>query len=851
MESIRNILLTALLASLLSACGGRGTASLPETEDAVTGLHASAAGMELELSSDSFIYGGRAEGLSLLVSEQEDGSLLAEISLERAEQLRAVYFTIAYDTEHWHAVESAAAADFADADELISLGVLDTATAMHHGQLFVHPQNADGFSGSGVVASVRFAPGARDALREAAKAPSGPGSRSDISYVYGSTFGLFWHYYNQGDYDQNGEVNISDLTPLGIHLREAGPWSPASIQGVIDGDGNGEINLADITPIGSNFGARISSYNLYASDDIADYPATGGASTIEPYATKELGDYQLEDKDHPGPLPKDGRLFYWGSIIAAGISGGEDYNFYWVRPSDGEAEGTASYILASPFYSEFFGDSLEPPAITVDGISGSGRFDEPMLLEPGGEYKVNVIDPLLGDLSTDPQMRYRVVQGDGAPWPHATLSNSDAILRVATDAPQGNDELRLQYFFGLLSYDQGMLGGLPDEDGPRGLTLRSGPPLMPPSALLAADVLQGEAPLTVQFDGTGSSSPNGEIRFYNWEFDLYGSSFGFSNEAQPQYTYEEPGVYVVELRVNDDWVQQASTQQVVKVLPAGGTDPVASILADVRDGDIPLTINFSAEYSQAAAGRSIVKYEWDLDGDEGNGFELDTGIEPSAQMTYTVAGLLTTRVRVTDDMGATAEAELAIVPLEPFSYPPDMDLVIDVTEGSSPLTVNFDGSGTTDPDGTIVKWGWDFNGDGDLELFDLSDPVATSMESFTYETSGAFRGYFYAWDNDDNLGVFPFVIRTDGAPTAALEYPGGPFFGTPKTIEFDASASTDAGGSIVEYRWDFEDDGVVDLTTTEPLVSHEFTMPGFPIVRVTVVDDDGLTDFYRQTFSIY
>ncbi|MEZ5337575.1 MAG: PKD domain-containing protein [bacterium] len=850
MESIRNILLIALLASLLSACGGRGSTSLPEAEVAASGLHASSAGMEVELSADSFIFGGKAEELGLVVSEQEDGSLLAEVSLERAEQLRAVYFTIAYDTQHWHAVESAASAEFADPAELISLGVLDTAAGMHHGQLFVHPQAAEGFSGSGVVARVRFAPGALTQQRSIAKAPQGPGSRSDISFSASSTIGLFWHYYNQGDYDQNGEVNISDLTPLGIHLKESGPWSPASIQGVVDGDGNNEINLADITPIGANFGARISLYNLYASDDINDYPAAGGPSTIAPYATNEFSDYQLEDKDHPGPLPRDGRLFYWGSILSQSF-GQEDYNFYWVRPSDGETEGTASYILASPFYSEFFGDSLEPPTISVEGIEGSGEFNEPLLPAPGGEYKVTVIDPVLGDISTDPQMRYRVVQADGSPWPYATLSNSDALLHISADAPQGNAELHLQYIFGLLNYSQGVFGGLPGQGGPYGLLMRSGPPLQAPAALIAADVLQGEAPLTVQFDGTGSTSANGTIERYTWEFDYYGSSFGFSQEPQPQYTYENPGVYVVQLVVSDNWLQGGVAQQVVQVLPAGGSEPVASILADPRDGNVPLTINYSAEFSLAAAGRSIVRYEWDLDGNEGNGFELDTAGVPFAQQLYTEAGSLTAHVRVTDDQGATAEAGLLVVPTEPFNFPPEIDLQIDVTEGASPLTVHFDGSGTTDPEGAITMWGWDFDGDGTLELSSVSDPVATAMESFTYPAGGAYHGYFYAWDEDDKFSSKSFVIRVDGAPTAVLEYPGGPYFGAPQSLLLDASGSSDSDGSIVEYRWDFNDDGTVDMTTTVPTVTHEFTQIGGVVVRVTVEDDNGLTDFDRQTFTIF
>src|SRR5438105_9751517 len=52
---------------------------------------------------------------------------------------------------------------------------------------------------------------------------------------------LSWRYYNPGDYDQNGEVNGSDLTPLAQHLGakvsgSSSIFAPNSIESVIDGD---------------------------------------------------------------------------------------------------------------------------------------------------------------------------------------------------------------------------------------------------------------------------------------------------------------------------------------------------------------------------------------------------------------------------------------------------------------------------------------------------------------------------------------------------------------------------------------------------------------------------------------
>ena len=42
----------------------------------------------------------------------------------------------------------------------------------------------------------------------------------------GST--LNWGYYSTGDYDQNGEVNVSDLTPLAIYYGQTGPFDPSA-----------------------------------------------------------------------------------------------------------------------------------------------------------------------------------------------------------------------------------------------------------------------------------------------------------------------------------------------------------------------------------------------------------------------------------------------------------------------------------------------------------------------------------------------------------------------------------------------------------------------------------------------
>ena len=61
-----------------------------------------------------------------------------------------------------------------------------------------------------------------------------------------------------------------------------------------------------------------------------------------------------------------------------------------------------------------------------------------------------------------------------------------------------------------------------------------------------------------------------------------------------------------------------------------------------------------------------------------------------------------------------------------------------------------------------------------------------------------------------------------------------------ETLVFYASKSYDPDGNIVEYRWDFEDDGIFDTNWTEDtLIIHSYSTPGNYTIILQVKDDDG------------
>ena len=95
----------------------------------------------------------------------------------------------------------------------------------------------------------------------------------------------------------------------------------------------------------------------------------------------------------------------------------------------------------------------------------------------------------------------------------------------------------------------------------------------PPTAVITASPTNGPVPLTVSFDGSGSSDPEGRPLSYSWDLNGDGT-FGDATGSTASYTYTAAGVYHPSLRVTDD--QGASDTESVTVT-AGNTAPTAVI----------------------------------------------------------------------------------------------------------------------------------------------------------------------------------------------------------------------------------------------------------------------------------
>ena len=118
-----------------------------------------------------------------------------------------------------------------------------------------------------------------------------------------------------------------------------------------------------------------------------------------------------------------------------------------------------------------------------------------------------------------------------------------------------------------------------------------------PTARITATPRTGVVPLTVNFDGTGSTDPENRALTYAWDLDGDGA-YDDSTVARPSFTYRSPGTVTVRLRVTDPGLLSGTTTETITI----GAPPTVSITVPSTPWAVGDTINFSATSAFPRAG---------------------------------------------------------------------------------------------------------------------------------------------------------------------------------------------------------------------------------------------------------
>jgi hypothetical protein len=262
-----------------------------------------------------------------------------------------------------------------------------------------------------------------------------------------------------------------------------------------------------------------------------------------------------------------------------------------------------------------------------------------------------------------------------------------------------------------------------------------------PSASLTVD---DETPVTgqqVTFTGTSSDEDSIGGSLNIWKFNDVWCSVVSTTCPWDVYqrVYTTPGTYTQWFGGEDAENGRTEVSKTVTVRAA----PVANLAAP-QSAIIGEQVELDASGS---TGSGPLTYRWDVDGNAGNGYEVDGGTNPKRKITLP-AGTRQVRVKITDNGGASAESTAKSIfahanPVANFTYAPAEPVV------GETITLTSQAS----DDRGIVAHMWDLDGD-EANGFEWGFQEAT----VTFETPGPHVVRYKVNDMDGGTAVVTKTI---------------------------------------------------------------------------------------------
>ncbi|WP_256792263.1 PKD domain-containing protein [Terrabacter sp. Ter38] len=159
------------------------------------------------------------------------------------------------------------------------------------------------------------------------------------------------------------------------------------------------------------------------------------------------------------------------------------------------------------------------------------------------------------------------------------------------------------------------------------------------------------------------------------------------------------------------------------------------------------------------------------------------------------------------------------------------------TATAANLVATFDATASSDPDGTVTGYAWDFGDTGS---------GTGSRPTHTYGSAGSYPVKLTVTDDQGATNSVTKTVTVTAPPVN--QPPTAAFTATAANLvaTFDATASSDPDGTVTGYAWDFGDTG--SGTGSRP--THTYGSAGSYPVKLTVTDDQGATNSVTKTVTV-
>ncbi|MCB1187631.1 hypothetical protein KDL29_10750 [bacterium] len=744
-----------------------------------------------------------------------------QLELSGMRDARAAYVEVHFDPQRWQ-LQRADVHDLRSGQSLSLAAELEPGV-LQLGSILVNPQEATGLDGTLLLADLSFAPlGGSIPARHAASV-SFRGDAAPLGTIADGTDEITWLHTNPGDYDQNGLVSISDLTPLGFNFGASGPFDVNSAKSVVDGDGNGMINISDISPIGANFGNQVTEYRLYSSTDIADFPQQNdsqpGGETLEA---------SLAMASAVGSPVADRLLFSSGITY-------DPLRIYWVRASDGTVDGTPSNPIGLPVAPDLE-LSIDPTGGDMPS-GGTGSFDDPFVIMPDSTYQLTAIDATAGDVTDSSAYAvsgstFVIVGIDGKMLTSLTIGPPFSVSaeyngRTSNSLFFRYDSVEVLTLDVDPSSSAQILTGTGTEADPFGLLMTA------PTQLLLKDAAGTDLTADINTNYSVNSTDSHAVSFSGLLTPDMAAIDNFSVAASnaldvsnslyfrpvlvfpPILTFDisEPPVPGVgsgndplivapggtyDLSVIGLFGAEADTESTFVVDPpsAATIDVNGVMTVDAGAGDfsvygshfvydtniiyfkayIPKVYTFGLSFPaiggtgtqadpfQYGRGSILTMSLGNLDGPAPNPEysvdDLTAANIAGDQLSILPTAVTDTVFRLTATHGLDT-VENGELFIRALNNPPSASFMVSQTSGTLPLDINLNGGNSSDLEDSSLSYSWDLDGDGISDQFgiDLSQAAATFL------TAGDFSISLEVTDSDGGTSQTSIAIHVDGGPT--------------------------------------------------------------------------------------
>jgi len=260
----------------------------------------------------------------------------------------------------------------------------------------------------------------------------------------------------------------------------------------------------------------------------------------------------------------------------------------------------------------------------------------------------------------------------------------------------------------------------------------------------------------ITFDGSGSSDTDGTITGYRWDWTNDGTyDTDWLTSATTTHSYSSVGTYTVNLEVKDNDGATSNDTATVTITSEGGAVPNADANGPYS-GYVIYPVSFSSSGSVGGSEGFITSWYWTF----GDG---TVSSQQNPTHAYTSSGTFTVTLKVTNNYGQTDTdtTSATITTLSPTQTPP-------VANAGGPYfgvvgtSITFNGSGSNDPDGTIVSYMWNF---GDSTTGTGISPT------HTYTIPGNYTVVLTVTDNESltHSNSTTASINVSGPPTIKIK----------------------------------------------------------------------------------